>query len=85
MRTLFGILAVCGLASAGNLYTYEGTSHLHLGQFTPPADLPPLIPAGNFTNQTIFNDDVYAPNDQPLVKIRVDHGVDVGYSGQYNS
>ena len=64
----------------------------HLGQlspngdpFTPPEDLQPLIPAGNFTNQTIFDETLEAQNQKPLVVIRVDHGIDAGYSGKYES
>ena len=63
MRTLYAFFAICGVASAGNLYSYEGTSHFNLGQFTPPDKLPPLVPAGNFTNQTIFNENLYEINE----------------------
>jgi hypothetical protein len=31
MRTVLAILAVCGVVSAGNLFSYQGTSHYQLG------------------------------------------------------
>ena len=55
MRTLFALAAVAGIVSAGNLFTYTGTSHFNLEQFVDPADMPALIPAGNYTNKTIFS------------------------------
>jgi len=84
MRSLFALAAVCGLVSAGNLYTYRGTSHINLQQFINPSELPPVEPYGNYTNQTIFNENIYV-EDKQVVKFKVDHGIDIGYSGSYKS
>jgi hypothetical protein len=84
MRSIFAVAAVCGLVSAGNLYTYTGTSHIDLQDFLHPNDLPPVEPYGNFTNSTVFAENVYV-EDKPVVKLKIDHGVDLGYSGSYKS
>jgi len=43
-----------------------------------------LVPAGNFTNSTIFTDKVVV-EQKPLVTLKVDHGIDLGYTGEYKS
>lgn len=42
-----------------------------------------LVPAGNFTNTT-FTENIYV-KEEPIAKLKIDHGVDVGYSGEYES
>jgi len=92
MRSLFALAAVLGLVSAGNLYTYRGTSHFRLGEavneeYEPQYDaegVELVEPIGNYTNSTIFTETVIV-EEKPVITIKVDHGVDVGYSGQYKS
>ena len=85
MRSLFALAAVCGLVSAGNLYSYRGTSDINLQQvFGPPSALPPVEPYGDFTNDTII-DEVIRVEEKKIVQLKIDHGVDIGYSGEYRS
>lgn len=48
-------------------------------------DLPDVQPPGNFTNQTLIDDQVKINDYEPPVKIKVDHSIDVGYKGEYDS
>jgi hypothetical protein len=84
MRTLFALAAVSGIVSAGNIYTYEGSSEYVLGQSIEPVYVPPVVPYGNYTNQTIFYEKLDV-EENSVVKLKIDHGIDVGYSGEYNS
>lgn len=83
-RSLFALATICGAVSAGNIYNYQGSSHFTLGQFVPPSDLPAVRPPGNYTNSTVWKEAVEV-KEEPLIKIKVDHGVDIGYSGEYKS
>ena len=83
MRSLLALAALAGIVSAGNLFTYTGSSHFELQQFAPADEHPALVPGGNFTNDT-FTDYLYV-KDEPVAKLKVEHGVDAGWSGEYTS
>lgn len=50
----------------------------------PPDQLPPINKVGNYTNKTVINQSINI-NDKPVVVIKMDHGIDAGYSGLYES
>lgn len=55
MRSLLALAVVAGFVSAGDIYTYHGSSEYYLGQaIEEPTEIPPLVPFGNYSNYTVF-------------------------------